>query len=227
MLLGAHMSISGGVDLAIDRGAQIGCSAIQIFTKNNNQWVAPEIPDIKISSFFEKKEATGIQCVFAHDSYLINLGSPSEKLIASNRKAARDYHLTDKYEAGIVLSGTEVKSLRNKGGNLSDSFARVEKEQVILYHFHISPYKFGNRENPDPVRSRKLLLHKKEIKKLIGLSKMKGYVLVPTKVYFKGSLVKIELALGKGKESRDKRQDIKKKEHDREMQKALKYRHRR
>lgn len=153
--------------------------------------------------------------------------SSAEKLIASNRKALRDYQILEKFEAGIVLSGTEVKSLRNKGGNLNDSFARVDDEQVFVHNFHISPYAYGNRENPEPARPRKLLLHKKEIQRLIGLTEQKGYTLVPLKIYFKGSLIKMELGVGKGKTQIDKRQDIKRREHDREMQKALKYRQRR
>jgi len=153
--------------------------------------------------------------------------TPSKKLIATNRKAHRDYSILEKVETGIVLKGTEVKSLRNKGGNLNDSFARVENEQVNMHNFHISPYAFGNRENPDPIRTRKLLLHKKEIKRLIGLTLQKGYSLIPLSIYFKGSLVKVELAVAKGKVERDKRQDVKKREHDLEMRKALKYRQRR
>ena len=147
----------------------------------------------------------------------------SEKLISSNRKVHRDYSIIEKFEAGIVLTGTEVKSLRNKGGNLNDSFARVQNNELWLYNFHISPYAFGNRENHDPLQSRKLLLHKKEIQRLIGLQERKGYTLVPTRLYFKGSLVKVEIGVGKGKAEYDKRQSIKRKEHNREMQKALKF----
>lgn len=149
-----------------------------------------------------------------------------EKLIVTNRKAFRDYSIIEKFEAGIMLSGTEVKSLRNNGGTLSDSFARVQNEELWLHNLSINAYSHGNRENHEPTRARKLLLHKKEILRLIGLQERQGYALIPLRLYFKKSLVKVELGLGKGKAEYDKRQDIKKKEHDREMQKALKYRNR-
>ena len=150
-----------------------------------------------------------------------------EKLIATNRRARRDYAILDTFEAGIVLAGTEVKSLRNKGVDLHNSFARVVREEVFIHDMHIRPYEFGNRENPEPTRPRKLLLHRKEISKLIGFIDRKGYSLIPLKLYFKGSLVKVQLGVGKGKTSRDKRQDVKKREHNLEMRKALKYRQRR
>lgn len=153
------------------------------------------------------------------------MSSSPEKLIATNRKALRDYSISEKFEAGIILSGTEVKSLRNKGGNLNDSFARVQNEELWLYNLNINPYAFGNRENHDPTQTRKLLVHKKEIKRLVGLQERKGFSIIALRLYFKGSLVKIELGLGKGKTAIDKREDIKKKEHNREMQKELKYRH--
>ncbi len=152
--------------------------------------------------------------------------STSGKMIVTNRKALRDYSILEKFEAGIVLTGTEVKSLRNKGGNLSDSFARVVNGALWLHNFHISPYAFGNSQNHEPLATRKLLLHKHEIERLIGLQQQKGYTLIPLKLYFKGSLIKVEIGIGKGKAEYDKRDTIKKKEHDREMQKALKYKNR-
>lgn len=151
----------------------------------------------------------------------------AEALIVTNRKAHRDYSILEKYEAGIVLKGTEVKSLRAKGANLNDSFAIVQRGEVFLLNLHISPYAFGNRENPEPTRTRKLLLHQHEIKRLIGETTMKGHTLIPLKLYFRGSHVKVELAVAKGKKEFDRRQDIKRREHDREMAKALKHRQRR
>lgn len=150
-----------------------------------------------------------------------------DPLIVTNRKALRDYAILDKYEAGIVLTGTEVKSLRAKGGNMNDSFALIVKGEVFLHNLHISPYAFGNRENPDPIRTRKLLLHKAEIRKLVGECSMKGHTLIPLKLYFKGSHVKVEIGVGKGKKAIDKREDIKKKEHKLEMARALKHKQRR
>ncbi|SDZ35189.1 SsrA-binding protein [Evansella caseinilytica] len=144
------------------------------------------------------------------------------KLIAQNKKARHDYHIEETYEAGIVLTGTEIKSLRGGRGNLKDSFARVNNGEVWLHNMHISPYEQGNRFNHDPVRTRKLLLHRKEINKLIGLTREKGYTLVPLKVYIKNGFAKVLLGLGKGKKKYDKREDLKKKAADRDIQRAFK-----
>ncbi len=147
-----------------------------------------------------------------------------EKIIASNRKAFRDYAIEAKYESGIELRGTEVKSLREGGGNLTDTYARIEDGEVYLYHFDISPYKFGNIQNHDPKRKKKLLLHKREIDRLFTKTEERGYVLIPTRVYFKRGYVKVELGLGRGKKLYDKREDIKKKEAKRSIEQAMKQR---
>jgi SsrA-binding protein len=139
-----------------------------------------------------------------------------------NHKAGRDYHVIDTLEAGIELKGTEVKSLRGGQGNLSDSFARVEQGQAFLYNFHISPYDKGNRENHDPKRVRRLLLHKHEILKLLGLVSTEGKTLIPLKAYFdQNSRFKILLGICKGKTHGDKRQDLKKRDTDREIRRAM------
>jgi SsrA-binding protein len=144
------------------------------------------------------------------------------KIIARNRKARHEYHIEETYEAGIVLEGTEVKSIRQGRVNLKDSFAIVENEELFLYNMHIAHYKQGNRYNHDPERVRKLLLHKRQIRSLIGRTKQKGHTLVPLKLYFKRNLIKVELALGKGKNLHDKREDIKKKTAQREIERAFK-----
>ncbi|MGM0471919.1 MAG: SsrA-binding protein SmpB [Bacillota bacterium] len=144
------------------------------------------------------------------------------KVMAKNRKARHEYNIEETYEAGIVLEGTEVKSIRQGRVNLKDSFALVEDGEVFLYHLHIAPYKHGNRYNHEPERVRKLLLHKHEIKSLIGKTRESGYTLVPLKVYFKRGLVKVELALGKGKNIHDKRQDIKERTAQRDIERAFK-----
>ncbi|MBU9710918.1 SsrA-binding protein SmpB [Evansella tamaricis] len=144
------------------------------------------------------------------------------KLIAQNKKARHDFHIEETFEAGMVLTGTEIKSLRGGKGNLKDSFARVSNGEVWLHNMHISPYEQGNRYNHDPVRARKLLLHKKEINKLIGQTKEKGYTLVPLKIYIKNGFAKTLLGLGKGKKKYDKREDLKKKDANREIQRAFK-----
>ena len=144
------------------------------------------------------------------------------KIVARNRKARHEYHIEESYEAGIVLQGTEVKSIRQGKANLKDSFAIVEGGEVFLHNLHIAPYKQGNRYNHKPERVRKLLLHKRQIKSLIGLTKEKGYTLIPLKLYFKRGLVKVELALAKGKNLYDKRQDIKKRTAQREIERAFK-----
>lgn len=146
------------------------------------------------------------------------------KLIANNKKAYHDFFIEDKYEAGIALAGTEVKSLRMNGCSLKEAFIRVENEEVYLYQMHISPYEKGNIFNKDPLRVRKLLLHKYEINKLIGKQKEKGYTLVPLSIYFKDSLVKVELGLARGKKLYDKRADIAKRDVKREAERDFKIR---
>ena len=146
------------------------------------------------------------------------------KLIANNKKAYHDYFILDTYEAGISLAGTEVKSLRMGKCSIKEAFIRVENEEVYVYGMHISPYEKGNIFNKDPLRVRKLLLHKSEIRKLLGKTKEKGMTLVPLKVYFKDSLVKVEIGLAKGKKLYDKRQDIAKKDQQREAQRDFKVR---
>ncbi len=146
------------------------------------------------------------------------------KLIANNKKAYHDYFIEDTYEAGIALAGTEVKSLRMGKCSIKESFIRVEDEEVFVYQMHISPYEKGNIFNKDPLRVRKLLLHKSEIRKLIGQQKMKGYTLIPLRVYFKDSLVKVEVGLARGKKLYDKRDDIAKKDVKREAERDFKVR---
>lgn len=146
------------------------------------------------------------------------------KMIANNKKAYHDYFILDTYEAGIVLHGTEVKSLRMGKCSIKESFIRIENGEVFIYGMHISPYEKGNIFNKDPLRVRKLLLHKSEINKLAGQIKMKGYTLMPLKVYFKGSLVKVEIGLARGKKLYDKRQDIAKKDAKQEAERDFKIR---
>jgi SsrA-binding protein len=144
------------------------------------------------------------------------------KIIATNKKAYHNFHLSQTWEAGIALSGGEVKSVREGGVSFADSFARVEKGEAFLYNLHVNPYREASYLNQLPDRSRKLLLHKKEIAKLYDLVRIKGMALVPTKIYFNArGLVKVELALGQGKKSYDKREDIKKREIDRGLKRAL------
>ena len=146
------------------------------------------------------------------------------KLIANNKKAYHDYFILDTYETGISLAGTEVKSLRMGKCSIKESFVRIENGGVFIYGMHISPYEKGNIFNKDPLRPRKLLLHKYEINKLLGKTKEKGIAIVPLKVYFKGSLVKVEIGLAKGKKLYDKRQDIAKKDQQREASRDFKIR---
>ena len=146
------------------------------------------------------------------------------KLIANNKKAFHDYFIEDTYEAGISLAGTEVKSLRMGKCSVKESFIRVEKGEVYIYGMHISPYEKGNIFNRDPLRVKKLLLHKSEIRKMKGKIAEKGYTLVPLKVYFNRSLVKVEIGLAKGKKLYDKRQDIAKKDQRREAERDFKVR---
>ncbi|MFA9375272.1 MAG: SsrA-binding protein SmpB [Lachnotalea sp.] len=146
----------------------------------------------------------------------------SFKLIANNKKARFDYFIEDTFEAGISLHGTEVKSLRMGKCSVKEAFIRIENGQIYIYSMHVSPYEKGNIFNKDPLRVRKLLLHKFEINKIAGQLAEKGYTVVPLQVYFKGSLVKIEIGLAKGKKLYDKREDIAKKDQRREAEKDFK-----
>lgn len=150
------------------------------------------------------------------------MGKDNFKLIANNKKAYHDYFIEEKYEAGISLAGTEVKSLRMGKCSLKESFIRVENGELFIYGMHISPYEKGNIFNKDPLRVRKLLLHRHEINRIAGQMTQKGYTIVPLQVYFKGSLVKVEIALARGKKLYDKRQDIAKKDMRREAEKDFK-----
>lgn len=144
-----------------------------------------------------------------------------DKVISTNRKARHDYQIEESYEAGIVLTGTEVKSIRNARVNLKDSFAKVEGNEIFLYNMHISPYEQGNRFNHEPLRVRKLLMRKIEISRLGGKIKEKGYSLIPLKIYLTRGLVKIELGLARGKKLYDKRRDIAERDSKREMERAF------
>ena len=146
------------------------------------------------------------------------------KLVANNKKAYHDYFIEEKYEAGLVLHGTEVKSLRMVKCSIKEAFIRIENAEVFIYGMHISPYEKGNIFNKDPLRVRKLLLHKEQIRKLIGNSAEKGYTIVPLQVYFSNGRAKIEIGLARGKKLYDKRQDIAKKDQKREAEKELKIR---
>ena len=141
---------------------------------------------------------------------------------ASNRKARFTYTILESLEAGIELKGTEVKSIRAGGASLSDSFAKLEGTEAFLYNMHIPPYEFGNIYNSDPLRPRKLLLHKRQINKLALEVSTKHLALIPTKLYFKNGIVKVELALAKGKKQYDKRDSIRRRESDRELKRTLK-----
>lgn len=144
--------------------------------------------------------------------------------IVTNAKARRDFHILETYEAGIALKGTEVKALRAGKAQIADAFARIENDQAWLYNAHIDEYSFGNRENHQPKAPRKLLLHKAEIRKLFGLASVKGNSLVPLSMYWKGGRVKVAIGVGKGKVQFDKREDIKKRESDRELKRATMHR---
>ena len=146
------------------------------------------------------------------------------KLVAQNKKASHEYFFEEIYEAGLELAGTEVKSLRMGKCSLKESFIRISNVEAYILNMHISPYEMGNIFNRDPVRTRKLLLHKNEINKLIGGVKVDGYTIVPIKVYFKGNYAKVEIALAKGKKLYDKRQSIAKKDQRREAEKEFKVR---
>lgn len=150
------------------------------------------------------------------------MGKESFKLIANNKKAYHDFFIDDKYETGIELFGTEVKSIRMGKCSIKESFVRIEKGEVYIYGMHINPYEKGNIFNKDPLRVRKLLLHKTEINNLAAKIAEKGYTLVPLQVYFKGSLVKVEIGLARGKKLYDKRDDIAKKDQRREVEREFK-----
>ncbi|MEH6947207.1 MULTISPECIES: SsrA-binding protein SmpB [Peribacillus] len=146
------------------------------------------------------------------------------KQLAQNKKAYHDYFIEDTFEAGIVLQGTEIKSIRAGKANLKDSFAKIERGELYLHNMHVSPYEQGNRYNHDPLRTRKLLLHRKEINKLIGETKETGYTIVPLKLYLKNGFAKVLIGLGKGKKQYDKRDDLKKKEAKRDIERAFRER---
>ena len=155
---------------------------------------------------------------------IVGMAKTEKKLIANNKKAYHDFFLEERYEAGIELHGTEVKSMRMGKCSIKESFIRIEDGEVFIYGMHISPYEKGNIFNKDPLRVRKLLLHKSEINKLIGKTKEKGMAIVPLKVYFSKSLVKVEIGLAKGKKLYDKRDDIAKKDQKREAEREFKIR---
>ncbi len=144
------------------------------------------------------------------------------KIISKNPLARHNYTIEDTIECGIVLSGTEIKSIRAGKVNLKDSYAGIKNGELYIYNLHISPYEFGNIYNKDPLRDRKLLVNKRELNKLYGMIQQKGYSLVPISMYFKGNFVKVELGIGKGKKLYDKRRDIAKKDAQMKIQKALK-----
>ena len=151
-----------------------------------------------------------------------NMGKDSVRLIANNKKAWHDYFIEERYEAGIELHGTEVKSMRMGHCSIQQAFIRVEHGEVFVYGMHVNPYEKGNIFNKDPLRVRKLLLHRSEIRKLVGKMAVKGYTLVPLQVYFKGSHIKVEIALAKGKKLYDKRDEIAKKDQKRAAERNFK-----
>lgn len=146
----------------------------------------------------------------------------TSKVMARNKKASHDFFIEDTFEAGLVLQGTEIKSIRAGRVNMKDSFARVERGEVFLHNLHISPYEQGNRYNHEPTRTRKLLLHRKQINKLIGETQQAGYSLIPIKIYIKNGMAKVLIGLGKGKKKYDKREDLKQKQAKRDVDRALK-----
>ena len=151
---------------------------------------------------------------------------PGEKIICTNKQARFDYHLEDRYEAGLVLQGTEVKSLRDGRANLKDSYAVVDGGEVYLYNCHISPYPNGGYANHEPQRVRKVLLHRKETRRLVGKTQERGLTLIPLRLYFLRGKAKVELALARGKKQYDKREDMKQRDADREIERAFRERHR-
>ncbi len=144
-----------------------------------------------------------------------------KKIIANNPTARHNYTIEDTIEAGIVLTGTEIKSIRNGKVNMKDTYANIKNGEVFIYGMHISPYEHGNIYNKDPLRTRKLLLTRREINKLVGLIKQKGYSLIPISLYFSGNFLKIELGVGKGKKLYDKREEIAKKDAQRRIQQHM------
>ena len=156
---------------------------------------------------------------------MIYMGKREVKLVANNKKARHDYFIEETYEAGIVLTGTEIKSIRAGKASIKESYAKIEKGEVILYGMNISPYEQGNRFNVEPLRSRKLLLHKKEIRKLIGMTTQDGMTLVPLRLYInEDGLAKLELAAARGKKNYDKRESIAKRDDARRMEQAVRRR---
>ncbi len=149
------------------------------------------------------------------------MAQASVKVVTENRKARHDYHIEETFEAGIALTGTEVKSLRAGKANLKDSYAQADNGEMYLFNMHISPYEQGNRYNVDPVRARKLLMHRAEINRLYGKVKQQGLTLVPLRVYFKRGRAKIELALARGKKTYDKREALAKKDAQREIERNM------
>ncbi|MBI4460041.1 MAG: SsrA-binding protein SmpB [Acidobacteria bacterium] len=155
---------------------------------------------------------------------MAQLKPTEEKILSSNRQAPHNYHLLERYEAGLALTGTEVKAVRAGSSNLKDSFAIVRGGEAWLLNCHISPYEYGNRQNHDPLRKRKLLLHREEIRRLTGKVEQRGLTLIPIKLYLKNGRIKCEIALAKGKKVYDKRETERRKTADREAQQAIKYR---
>jgi SsrA-binding protein len=149
-----------------------------------------------------------------------------EKIICTNKQARFDYHLEENFEAGLVLRGTEVKSLRDGRANLKDSYAALENGEAYLFDCHISPYPNGGYANHEPTRPRKLLLHRREIRRLVGKTQERGLTLIPLKLYFLRGKVKVEMALARGKKQYDKREDLKRRDADREIERAFRERHR-
>lgn len=143
------------------------------------------------------------------------------KEVAQNKKARHDYHIEETFETGLVLTGTEIKSIRAGKANLKESFARIQNGEVFLHNMHVSPYEQGNQFNHDPLRTRKLLMNRKEINKLIGITKEKGYSLVPLRMYLKRGFCKLELALARGKKLYDKRETLKKKDAQRDIERGF------
>ena len=170
----------------------------------------------------QARKNSKLSCTTKGLAYIKKVPKEEVKVIATNKKAYKDYFLLESHEAGIALTGTEVKSVRARKVNFKDSFARVKNGEVYLLNLHISPYEQGNRYNVDPERTRKLLLHRKQIDRLLGKTQEKGLTLVPTKIYIKEGLVKVEIALGKGKRFYDKREEIKKEQAKRDLQRFLK-----
>ncbi len=144
------------------------------------------------------------------------------EIVSTNKKARFNYEIIEKIEAGIVLKGTEVKSIRNRNVSIGESYAQVKDDEVFLHNLHISPYEQGNRENHDPIRVRKLLLHKREIKKLVARTQQKGLSLVPLSIYLRKGKIKVELGIGRGKRLVDKRETLKKKSVEREIERIVK-----